>query len=55
MWLHYLLDKLVSEVKYKNKKSKVHANAVAKLNYLHSIVLDFSSAKNFAQSDEFQM
>jgi hypothetical protein len=52
MWLHYLLDKLISEVKYKNKNSKIHKNSLVRLKHLKSIILDFSSAKAFVLSED---
>ena len=47
-WLHYLLDKTISHVKYKNKKSKRHKNEIKKLEKLKSRVLDFNSCYEFA-------
>ena len=47
MWLHYLSDKLISEVKYKNKKSKIHTSSLASLKHLKNSILNFSSAKHF--------
>merc|ERR1711994_822571 len=47
-WLHYLLDKTINHVKYKNKKSKRHKNEIEKLKKLKNRVLDFNSCFEFA-------
>ena len=48
MWLHYLLDKLINQVYYRNKKSKVHRSALSKMRTLHNDFLtQFHSAYDF--------
>ena len=44
MWLHYMLDKLTTEVLYKNKKSKTHLSAMKKMRYLKNGFLQYDSA-----------
>lgn len=50
MWLHYLIDKFLTEVPYTNKKSKKHKSCLAELRSLKSAMLDYSSAKEFVQA-----
>lgn len=47
MWLHYLLDKLINEVYYQNKKSKVHRSALSKMRSLQRKFLQFESAYEY--------
>ena len=48
MWLHYLLDKLTTDVFYKNKKSKLHRQFSAKMRGLRDSFLDsFHSAYDY--------
>ncbi len=48
MWLHYLLDKLINQVYYRNKKSKVHRSALSKMRTLHNDFLtQFHSAYDY--------
>ena len=48
MWLHYLLDKLTTEVYYKNKKSKTHRSALVKMRQMRDAFLDtFNSAYEY--------
>lgn len=52
MWLHYLLDKLTSEVYYKNKKSKTHRSAMAKMRQMKDALLDkFNSAYEYVTTE----
>ena len=46
-WLHYLLDKLTSDVYYKNTKSKIHKNSLKKMQNLKDGFLDYSSAFDY--------
>ena len=50
MWLHYLLDKLTKEVSYKNKKSKMHQNAIKKMRQVMNGILNFNSAYDYITS-----
>ena len=47
LWLHYLLDKLIAEVAYKYKKTKLHKQSLSQLRSLKSKILDYQSAKHF--------
>jgi serine/threonine-protein kinase haspin len=52
-WLHYLLDKLSTDVYYKNKKSKVHRSAATKIRLLKDSYLDlYKSAFDYVTSDK---
>nr|XP_039249837.1 uncharacterized protein LOC120327576 [Styela clava] len=42
-WLHYLNDKFYKEVQYRNKKSKVHRCAFAKLRQLGNEIMQYKS------------
>ena len=46
-WLHYLLDKLITEVPYKSLKSAVHKTNMRKLKTLKGKILEYSSAKEY--------
>uniref|UniRef100_A0A1B6MAT7 non-specific serine/threonine protein kinase n=1 Tax=Graphocephala atropunctata TaxID=36148 RepID=A0A1B6MAT7_9HEMI len=48
-WLHYLADKLVTRVKYKNKDSRQHKEFLKSLRNLKSMLEDFSSASELAE------
>ena len=48
-WLHYLLQKTISEVKYKNKKSSCHRKGLSKLRKLKEQILDFDSCDSFVR------
>ena len=48
-WLHYLLDKIINEVKYKNKKTTCHRKGVSKLRKLKDRILDFESCQSFVR------
>ena len=50
-WLHYLLDKLTSEVYYKNTKSKVHKKYLQKMRKLkNDKILNYSSAYDYVKA-----
>lgn len=50
-WLHYLLDKLTGEVRYKNKKSKAHRSAMSKMQAMkESFVEDHSSCYDYVKN-----
>ena len=44
MWLHYLLDKLINVVPYKNKKSQVHKKAMREMKIIKNSIMAYSSA-----------
>ena len=49
-WLHYLLDKLTSEVYYKNRKSKLHRSALTRMRILKENILEYSSVYDYIAS-----
>ncbi|KAK2577611.1 hypothetical protein KPH14_005219 [Odynerus spinipes] len=50
LWLHYILDKMVTIVRYKKKNLKKHKNAIIKLQNLKQIILLYKSAFDFINS-----
>ncbi|XP_015600198.1 uncharacterized protein PF11_0213 [Cephus cinctus] len=52
LWLHYTLDKMITAVRYKNKKTKVHKNAISELQQLKDVVLNYNSAFDFVTNCE---
>lgn len=50
-WLHYVLDKMLESVHYKNTKTIVHNTGLKNLRMLKNSILLFDSAKSFAESD----
>ncbi|KAL3279006.1 hypothetical protein HHI36_016522 [Cryptolaemus montrouzieri] len=48
LWLHYILDKAISGVHYRNTKSKLHRNSLAILRDYENKILDYQSATDFA-------
>ena len=51
MWLHYLLDKLISVVPYKNKKSQVHKKTMKELKRIKGAIMEYSSALAYVQEN----
>ena len=49
-WLNYLLDKLTSEVYYKNRKSKLHRSALTRMRILKENILEYSSVYDYIAS-----
>ncbi|XP_034943831.1 uncharacterized protein [Chelonus insularis] len=47
LWLHYTLDKMIKEVRYKKKTTKIHRTAIQNLQELKDIILDYNSAFDF--------
>ncbi|XP_034235279.1 uncharacterized protein LOC117641772 [Thrips palmi] len=52
-WLHYLLDKFCTMVRYKNRTSKVHTSALDTLNEMKDTVLMFSDVVSFVNCPLF--
>lgn len=50
LWLHYILDKAINGLRYKNRKSKVHAEYLNKLIEYKDIILELDDAKSFVLS-----
>nr|XP_009861440.1 uncharacterized protein LOC100184595 [Ciona intestinalis] len=42
-WIHYLLDKFIFHVTYKNNRTKLHSKSMKLLRELHKTVLDYHS------------
>ncbi|XP_043290164.1 uncharacterized protein [Venturia canescens] len=47
LWLHYILDKMITAVRYRRKNTKVHKNGILELQLLKDKILDFDSAVDF--------
>ncbi|XP_011705185.1 PREDICTED: uncharacterized protein LOC105460437 isoform X2 [Wasmannia auropunctata] len=47
LWLHYILDKMITAVRYKKKNLKVHKHAVIRLKGFKDIILNYDSAYDF--------
>ncbi|XP_015186578.1 PREDICTED: putative uncharacterized protein DDB_G0282133 [Polistes dominula] len=59
LWLHYVLDKMITMVRYKKKNLKKHKNSIIQLKNLKEIILSYSSAfdlvKNCTKISNFLM
>ena len=51
MWLHYLLDKLINAVPYKNKRSQVHKKAMREMKNIKNSIMEYSSALAYVQEN----
>ncbi|XP_024875583.1 uncharacterized protein LOC112456988 isoform X1 [Temnothorax curvispinosus] len=47
LWLHYILDKMITVVRYKRKNLKVHKHTVIKLKNFKDTILNYDSAYDF--------
>ncbi|KAG5314766.1 HASP kinase, partial [Acromyrmex insinuator] len=47
LWLHYILDKMITAVRYKKKNLKVHKHAIIRLKEFKDIILNYNSAYDF--------
>ncbi|EFN83070.1 Putative serine/threonine-protein kinase haspin-like protein, partial [Harpegnathos saltator] len=47
LWLHYILDKMITTVRYKRKNLKAHKQAINKLKELKNKILNYDSVYNF--------
>ncbi|XP_011309153.1 uncharacterized protein [Fopius arisanus] len=47
LWLHYLIDKMITVVRYKRTGSKIHQNHISKFQELKKVILDYDSAFDF--------
>ncbi|KAK4328817.1 hypothetical protein Pmani_000791 [Petrolisthes manimaculis] len=54
LWLHYLLDKMLTQCYYKNSKSKIHTKHRAELAQLKEMMLGYESATHFVLSRELE-
>ncbi|XP_039302391.1 uncharacterized protein LOC105201053 isoform X2 [Solenopsis invicta] len=47
LWLHYVLDKMITAVRYKRKNLKVHKQAIVRLKEFKDTMLNYESAYDF--------
>lgn len=47
LWLHYILDKMITSVRYKKKNLKVHKHNVIRLKDFKDTILNYDSAYDF--------
>ncbi|XP_011254943.1 uncharacterized protein LOC105250493 isoform X2 [Camponotus floridanus] len=47
LWLHYILDKMITAVRYKRKNVKVHKHAIVRLKEFRDIILNYDNAFDF--------
>ncbi|GJQ69465.1 Haspin [Trypoxylus dichotomus] len=53
LWLHYIIDKTINGVKYRNKTSKIHKRYLQQLKELHGKILQHKNVKEFAITNSF--
>ncbi|XP_018330958.1 putative serine/threonine-protein kinase haspin homolog [Agrilus planipennis] len=47
LWLHYLLDKAVTALRYRSTKSKLHKEYIRKLRNIKDVILEYTSVKDY--------
>ncbi|KAJ8941061.1 hypothetical protein NQ318_006835 [Aromia moschata] len=47
LWLHYILDKATTALRYKNVQTKIHKEYIIKLKQLKNDILNYHSVKDF--------
>lgn len=55
LWLHYLLDKLLTSVPYKVTKSQIHRKGIAKLKSLKAKIMEYPSALGYVLEEGDQI
>ncbi|XP_017883938.1 uncharacterized protein LOC108627272 [Ceratina calcarata] len=50
LWLHYTLDKMIREVRYRKRNLKIHKNGIVKLKELKNEILSYNSAFDFVMN-----
>ncbi|XP_060530058.1 serine/threonine-protein kinase haspin homolog isoform X2 [Cylas formicarius] len=50
LWLHYIVDKSITALRYKNVNTKVHKDNIDKLKEIRDTILDYDCATNFIES-----
>lgn len=50
-WLHYVLDKMLTSIHYRNNTTKIHNTGMQILTKLKNVILSFDSAKSLVESD----
>ncbi|KAF2898889.1 hypothetical protein ILUMI_07288 [Ignelater luminosus] len=51
LWLHYVVDKMTSALRYKNTNSNVHKNAIKTLLQLKDRILQYNSAEDLVKNE----
>lgn len=49
-WLHYLLDKLCTMARYRQRSGKAHNSALQKLSRMRDGIMEFSDAVSFVHA-----
>lgn len=49
LWLHYMIDKLISGARYRLTKTKKHRSAIHDMMQLRDELLDFTSAADYVK------
>ena len=51
LWLHYVVDKMITALRYKRTNTKIHKHYIDKLKSLKNRILDYKSAVEFVLTD----
>ncbi|KAI5633011.1 haspin like kinase domain-containing protein [Phthorimaea operculella] len=51
LWLHYVVDKMITSLKYENKDTETHRKFINKLKDIKERILGYNSAVNFVLTD----
>lgn len=51
LWLHYIVDKMITALRYKRTNTKTHKQYIAKLKGLKDRTLSYGSATQFVLTD----
>nr|CAB3262883.1 uncharacterized protein LOC100184595 [Phallusia mammillata] len=49
LWIHYLIDKLINQVHYKSKRSKIHRQSIQTMRQLSKTILTFASCQEIVE------
>lgn len=49
LWLHYIVDKLVCDVRYQATKTRVHGHMIDRMMVIRDQVLEYKSALDFTE------
>ncbi|KAL0131662.1 hypothetical protein PUN28_002892 [Cardiocondyla obscurior] len=52
LWLHYILDKMITMIRYKKTNLKVHKKNIIKLKNFKDSILNYSSAYDFINNSD---
>lgn len=53
LWLDYILEKMITQLRYLRTNSKTHKNHLRKLSQIRKKILNFNSVMEFINSDVF--